>query len=57
MPKALHEKLKIRAREKFPIHRDMPRNLKKEIKNRRRRYIYGVLRKTGWSPTHSRRSR
>ena len=41
MPKELERKLKATARRKFP------RN-----KKRQDAYVYGTLRKTGWTPSH-----
>ena len=39
MPKKLELKLKKEARIKFPLD-----------KERQARYVYGILRKTGWKP-------
>jgi len=46
MPKELEKKLKAQARKKFP--RD---------KKRQDKYVYGALRKTGWSPSHQKRKK
>ena len=40
MPKALEQKLKREAKKKFPKN-----------KERQNVYVYGTLRKTGWTPT------
>ena len=40
MPKALEQKLKREAKKKFP-----------KDKERQDAYVYGTLRKTGWTPT------
>lgn len=40
MPKALEKKLKAEARKKFPKN-----------KERQDKYVYGTLRKTGWTPS------
>ena len=40
MPKALERKLKAEARKKFPGNEE-----------RQDKYVYGALRKTGWTPT------
>lgn len=40
MPKALERKLKAEARKKFPGNEE-----------RQDKYVYGTLRKTGWTPT------
>lgn len=41
MPKKLEEKLKRQAKKKFPGNEE-----------RQDRYVYGTLRKTGWTPSH-----
>ena len=40
MPKVLEQKLKREAKKKFP-----------KDKERQDAYVYGTLRKTGWTPT------
>lgn len=40
MPKALESKLKKQAKKKFPGN-----------KKRQAKYVYGTLRKTGWTPS------
>jgi len=46
MPVKLERELKRKARQLFPNN-----------KNRQKRYVYGTLRKTGWSPSAARRKR
>jgi len=46
MPAKMERRLKREARAKFPGDRD-----------RQNRYVYGTLRKTGWKPSHERKTR
>ena len=45
MPKKLEQKLKRQARKKFGS----------TTSERARKYIYGILRKTGWKPSRQRK--
>ena len=46
MPKKLEKELKATARKKFPGD-----------KERQDKYVYGVLRKTGWVPSHQKKKK
>jgi hypothetical protein len=46
MPEELERKLKAQARKKFPGD-----------KKRQNAYVYGALRKTGWTPSHQKKKR
>jgi hypothetical protein len=46
MPKALERKLKKTAKKKFPKN-----------KKRQDKYVYGTLRKTGWTPSHQKKKK
>lgn len=45
MPEALHRKLQAEARQKVKTKGKYP-----TVERRRRAYVYGGMRKTGWKP-------
>ena len=49
MPKELERKLKAQAREKGFV--------KDGLTERGRRYVYGTMRKTGWTPSHQKKGK
>jgi hypothetical protein len=47
MPQAMERKLKAEAKKKFGS----------TTSEKARRFIYGTMRKTGWSPSHQKRGK